>query len=676
MRHTSVGLFGFVVLFLSLVPCSARNTEYAADFFSYSWKNNKIDWKNKLRIEGFYSKNARMLCNDNNNPDGLDKTTYEKFQFDIKPQHTLYSADHDSESLVIRLGIRFKGVFGAPESGAKTGMTTIKDLEEVGGLHRHAISVYVPILRLLEFDISLNDLLRMQWEGKHRFSCGIFPFSVGRGISLGDAYATMPELVGYDPAASVDQYAPGFKFTGQLGHADTLNYDLYIGILDNKAESFEVVNDHVYGQMYGKRWDQARGFGVLNYVVAGRVRFTPFDDAGRTLCVEPYALFNDHREQRIEVIGDASSKLGTLGVATEGVLGSWEFGFDGALNVGKQYVRGLDRNVVRKELISVKDGDGNMVDGIIRETYTKVLVGSSSGKGASYSKSNQKLVDSDVSFVSEDGSLAGLNGAEILDPSTGNPSGLFNAKDRFRDPYENTFGGSMFVLDASYQFNSPNIKLAVGGGLATGDENPNRDLDELNDSVIDGTYNGFIGLQELYSGERVRSSFILSGKGRIPRITSYSRWYIQELANTFPQQISRFNNLMFVGTALWYDTQLCSSRWQVNPNILFFWQNHATRIPDLSQGIPSEKYAHNFLGTEMNVYIDGWVMPGLKFFLVSGIFMPGTHFEDIKGLPLSKAERAFLNYRDRTGNDALAERVPVVGADTAYFIDAGVEYEF
>jgi len=132
MRHTSVGLFGFVVLFLSLVPCSARNTEYAADFFSYSWKNNKIDWKNKLRIEGFYSKNARMLCNDNNNPDGLDKTTYEKFQFDIKPQHTLYSADHDSESLVIRLGIRFKGVFGAPESGAKTGMTALHKAAFVG----------------------------------------------------------------------------------------------------------------------------------------------------------------------------------------------------------------------------------------------------------------------------------------------------------------------------------------------------------------------------------------------------------------------------------------------------------------------------------------------------------------------------------------------------------------
>jgi hypothetical protein len=677
MNRNFCFLCAIVIYALLGSTCWAEEKKsFAADFFSYSWKNNKLDIRNKFRIEGFYSKNARMLNNENNEFDGLDKRFSVPFYYDLKPQHTLYNADHDIERLVIRLGVRFKGVLGAPESNAKTGMATIKDLEVVGGLHKHAISVYVPILRMLEFDISLNELLGFYWEGKHRFSCGIFPFSVGRGISLGDAYATMPELIGYDPAISVDQYAPGFKFTGQFGHGHTLDYDFYVALLDDKADTFDVVNDHVYGQLYGKRWDQARGFGVLNYIVAGRLRFTPFDEVGRTMCIEPYALFDDHREQRVEVVGDAYSRLGTIGIATEATLGAWEFGFDGAFNVGNQYVRGLDRNVVQKELVSVKDGDGNTVDGIIREVYSKVLVGSNTGKKAPYSKNNQKLADVGVAYATETSDLSVYNGKEIVDPATDQRSGFYNAKDRFRNPYVNSFGGSMFVMDASYQFTCPEIKVAIGGGLATGDENPNRDLDDLNDSAVDGTYNGFVGLQELYSGERVRSSFILAGKGRIPRITSYSRWFIQELSDTFPQQISRFNNLMFVGCALWKDFERCNDKWQVNPNLLFFWQNHPTRIPDLKNGNLSERLAHTFLGTELNIYVDGWVMPGLKVFLVSGIFAPGLHFTDIKGLPLSKAERTFLNRRDRTGDDALAERVPVVGDDPAYFIDAGLEYEF
>ncbi len=79
----------------------------------------------------------------------------------------------------------------------------------------------------------------------------------------------------------------------------------------------------------------------------------------------------------------------------------------------------------------------------------------------------------------------------------------------------------MIVADAAYTIARPQIKVAIAGGYASGDENPNKDLEDPNDSNVDGDFSGFIGLQEIYTGKRVRSGFLLSGAGRIPRVLSF-----------------------------------------------------------------------------------------------------------------------------------------------------------
>ena len=257
-----------------------------------------------------------------------------------------------------------------------------------------------------------------------------------------------------------------------------------------------------------------------------------------------------------------------------------------------------------------------------------------------------------------------------------------NALDRFRNPYVNHFDGTMFIVDMSYRIRT-NFKFAAMLGYATGDNDPNKDLDALGEGSTDGTQSGFIGLQEVYSGNRVRSAFLLGGPGRLPRITSFpvtTPGNNFELApkNPFPTSLSRFSNVSFIAGALWWETEECARKWVINPNILSYWQPDPPRIPDFVNGLPvvttSSRTAHNHLGTEFNVFIDQIVAPGLKVFCIAGFFVPGKYFKDLTGFAVSPAEQQYLN--SNLPGARRANVTPVIGSDNAFFVNAGIEYKF
>ena len=195
----------------------------------------------------------------------------------------------------------------------------------------------------------LNDIFHISFPRKHTFTVGLFPFSLGRGIALGDAYAVMHEFVGYDPASYINRYAPSMKMSGEILGSHVLDYDLCWILADNLSDSFNAVNLKTQGQFYGHRFFQARGFGVMDYILSGRLKWTPVSEKECSLYIEPYALYNHEGDQKIEVSGDARSSLGTIGLAVEGKKECFEFGFDVAHNIGYQHVKGLDRNIVGKD---------------------------------------------------------------------------------------------------------------------------------------------------------------------------------------------------------------------------------------------------------------------------------------------------------------------------------------
>lgn len=647
--------------------------DFVQDPFVYVYgkdENLSLTLENKLRTEGFYSVNARLL-NDMNNAgptvspladtNGFDKVFFAKFTDDFKLTHRFKNPDCDWTRITCSAGIRLKGSFGDPEAGFKTGLATIKDLDVVMGFHRHPFNLHVPVVREIWMELLLNDLTGMTWSQKHTFTLGLFPFSLGRGIALGDAYAIVPDVIGYDPESSVEQYAPGFKLSGSFADDKKCDYDFYLALLQNKAGSFDIVNEKILGRLYGHRYNQGRGFGSVNFIVAGRLKNTLVDTECRKIYIEPYALFDNERSERVESLGDASSKMGTIGCAGECVLGDFEFGFDTAFNLGNQNVYGLDRNMITKELRN----------GIVYVVNSKVI-DTASDKKALYTPTNQNLVGKFIGESTPNSCLAQQwNGAEIprddlhLDPL------LKNATDRFRDPYVNIFNGAMFVFDWSYYFANPNLKLAGTFGYATGDDAPNLDLDAVGDSNVDGTYSGFMSLQELYSGKRVRSAVLLSGKGSFPRLLSFP--VNSRIGAGFASSTSRFNNLVFTGGALWLEREYGCTLWRINPNVLAFWQEHAARIAVVDN---NDVFASRFLGTEANIYVDCFTTKGLNCFLVTGFFLPGSHYEAVAGKPLSYAERRYLDRRDMTGVADGVDWAPTLGHDPAYFINAGFEYKF
>ncbi|KKR97244.1 MAG: hypothetical protein UU47_C0001G0017 [candidate division TM6 bacterium GW2011_GWE2_41_16] len=658
--------FKTIVLALSICPCFM----WAGDKNPFTWVVNDHSFtiNNKLKIEGLWGKNLRLL-NSCNTTDEIFIPARHIWDFEM-----LYGygkKTYAEDIIKVKTGIRNKGIWGAPASIARTGTASIKDAESVIGSHRHAIHVHVPIIREIWMEYNLNHMIGICPAHSHYFTLGLFPFQVGRGISLGNAYATTPDLIGYSADDAVQQFAPGCKLSGSL--TDGLKYDLYAEIVDNKSESFDSVNEKIRGQEYGHKYNQARGYGVINYILAARIPYTKKFGDTCSINIEPYIVHGHDDEQRVEVLGDAIGRLTTLGMAFETTAGKLEAGFEMAFNFGSQLVRGLDRNVIVRE---VEEGGVGLTDGgYIRLYNDKVYTNTGLTTKAPYKvqKGSQDRINA-VIPCSENNSTRNSDtsiNANVIPASAVSDTPLYNALNRFRDPYQNTLEGSMALFDISYAI-IPRIKVAGTIGFASGDANPNMDLDEIGDSQEDGNYKGFISLQETYSGKRVRSAFLMSGSGRIPRIASIPR---DGLPGTYPSQVSQFTNLGFLGGALWLKPLICGHEFGVNPNILSYWQTYQTRIFDRKtcQFDPGH-LAHPHLGVEGNVYFDTTLPHGVKLIFVGGVFVPGRYFADIKGVPLSSAEMKIFDRPDQTG--ITIDCAPTHGNSPAYFWNASIEYAF
>lgn len=605
----------------------------------------------KFRPESFYYKNSNLL----NNLNRLDKLIVSRhnidFNFDLLYGKEFFGYDVSEFFMTFRN----KGVWGNPESIAQTTEVNLKILEAVFGEHKHFISRHIIWIREMWLKLCINNAFGLSFENKHYFTLGAFPFELGRGISLGNAFAVGPRALGFYSNNVVDQYAFGFKFAGDV-FAKKLNYDFYGAILENKSDVLANTAAKVRGQEFGRRRMQERGPGVINFIVAGRMRWYPIQEPGSRVIFEPYILYNNAPEQRVEIDASANSKLATLGLAGEHYFSDFEFGFDVARNFGHQKVRGIDRNQVEFEN---RNGVVTLVNSRVRDTTVNgprtIYVPNSPAQG---------LINTSAQDASQNGQPIGV----------ANGTTLVNDANRFRNPSVNTFKGWMAVADAAYKFDPKgDLKLAATAGVASGDENPNQDLNNPNASNVDGDFKGFIGLQEIYSGYRVRSVFFLNGVGRAPRPLSLPA--SPDVVDRLPTVVSGFTNIAFVGSGLHYHADYCNRTFNVNPNILAYWQQKATKAFDRTTGRSfPDKFARNYLGLEANILFDATLLDSCKIYAVSSAFIPGSHYTDIKGTPLTRDELKLIDRPDATGitNDLN----PLLSDNIAFTINVGIEYRF
>lgn len=630
-----IGILGFIA------PLSAKLEEpLVKKPFIAASGDNELQFSTRIRVEGFFGKNIEFLNNNN-----------ETDQSVIPARHTLdltllygYGREKYGYNIVtIKSVARSKYTWGV-ESILNSDRMTVKLDANVFGDHSHTLNRQVLWFRELWIESTINEMFGFSLANTHTFTAGLFPFELGRGIALGAAYATDPDVLGFYSPNAVDQYAPGFKLSGSFDNHNRVRYDLYAEIMTNRSDTFKNVNLEIRGQQYGRLCKPWRGFGKINWLAAGRLQIDAYKTATHCVRLEPYGLFLDQREQQVEFVGDADSKLGTIGFAVEALLGDLEWGIDCAANVGRQQVLGWDRNT-----ISMKADGPN---GYVMEYNTEV-VQQAGGSAAPYTKDNQKYINQSIRSQAQNGQAIG--------------GGLQNSATRFRDPYTNKFSGYMAVADIMWAC-AKNFKLALTAGMASGDEAPNKDLDNINDSSVDGNYRGFISLQEQYAGKRVNSAFLLSGSGRIPRVLSFPN--PDNLDNTYPDRIAQFNNLLFVGTGMFAKV----SSWNLNSNCICYWQEHATRVFDQVSGQSIARYASPWLGIEFNLFADICLDNSMKLFGVTSVFIPGTHYNDIQGRPLNKDQQKLLSATNDTG--ASVKQVPTLGSDPGFTLNIGMEYRF
>jgi len=637
-RYNNSLFLPLLLLFSCIVPAQAKVQGTSPD------GNFDYIFSGKFKPEMFFGKNIGLLNNDN--PD--DKVWYMRhtldFNFDV-----LYGAKTYNRSVAeLMITMRNKSVWGNRESIARITTAPVKILDVVTGEHNHALARHVFWMREGWLRLDLAQVMGLNFDNRQEFTLGAFPFQLGRGISLGDAYSVNPGLLGFYTDDAIDQYAFGAKVSGDLVK-NILSYDIYTAILQNKSSNLGDVGRRILGQEFGKRLKPQRGFGKVDYLVAGRLRWNIFDHKryGK-LNLESYGLFYNDPEQKIEFLGDASSRLGTIGAALAYTQDKVEFGFECAINVGNQKVKGWDRNTIQFSV----DAD----TGFVKEINSHVV--DEDGNNITYNPSSSmgKEIQTAINNAPQSESQ---NGQEF---SVVDGMPLINKTDRFRNPYTNLFQGWMFVADLATWIYKKDLKLAFELGVASGDDNPNT-------QTKDGDFTGFIPIQSIYSGKSVRSDFVLGG--RLKRLVDAPQF--EERPRRFVQQLSGFTNIIYCGSGLNWEPKGWSKKFAINPNILAFWQEKPTRKFDAFTKKFLDERASTYLGLELNTFANCYILENLNLYFVGALVFPGSHFTDIRGIPLNSEQDKALDRLDPTG---VTDRIPNLGDDTAFTFNIGLEFKF
>lgn len=649
-------------------------------------KDIDVCFSGKFRPEMFWGENLSLFNSEINS----DKLYYWRHILDLDFDLQYGKYTHKRNVGEVKLEIRNKGVWGDPSSIAATTEGEHRIDDAIVGAHRHYLPRHILWIREGWLSFDLSEAFSLCFTHKHSLTLGLFPFELGRGIALGSAYAVGPELLGFWTELNIDQFAPGLKLSGDFV-TDRLSYDVYYEIVANKCASLRQTGENIYGQEFGRRECPERGFGVINYIVAARLMWTVFNNKEQgKLTFEPYALFNDDPEQRILFLGDANAKLGTFGLAGEYDGEHFMGGFDYAINVGSQKVKGWDRNQIevqdrngRLEFVNSQvflnidpndpANDGKRIPAIYKAPHTPMTVNAAHQNTSSTVGEKAQTVVNDAAqnaiyngnFI---GNVAGLTDTTDAPLWTGHEDlkdNLYNSRVRYVNPYTNTYRGWMFVTDAAYWICPKEFFVAGTAGIASGDENPNNER-------RDGEYQGFIGLQEIYSGKLVRSAFVLGGAGKLHRPLSVPT--VEEAPSRFSSEVNGFTNLVFTGASLNWKPQGWKKKFVCNPNVLAYWQQFRTKKFDIATGRNSDEDARTFLGVEVNLFLDYYFLECLKAYFVGSIFIPGGHYEDIAGKPLNAAQERILNRYNRTGTQPT--HVPNIGSDVAGTFNIGLEFNF
>lgn len=565
--------------------------------------------------------------------------------------------------------LRHKGVWGKQavfadkyEAGS-VGIANVKLSESVFGSHSHGTGKPLVYVKDGWLQMSLNAIFGVESVNIHTLKLGWFPFELGRGIALGSMYGANKEILGLF-SYSDDKSAPGILLSGSLVK-DVVSYDLYYAKFEERSKSLADTLNSDKKHWIGRRSSPWRGINKDDELFAARIRFKSpekFENFG-SLELEPYFFINEASDQKIEIAPDTKTELGATGIAVEYSISNFEIGGEAAFNFGKETVEAIDRNVARITRIPGTNAAGQTdASNQLAEVYSHIK---DNNAIAYATKSNNNIVfQSGVENLS--GNLPNTNptvgGVQPGSNQLRSTTDADREGNRFRPRYVNNFNGWMAVVDAAYNFEDVNLKVAAAYGYATGDTNPH---------VIEQTkdFRGFVGLHEWYAGKRVKSIILLDERN-LKRPVSLPA--DQSAASAVDLS---FSDLQHFGLSLEWKPKLKDKILVINPNALAFWKTHTSKKYDPVTGRSTNEDASKFMGTELNLVTKYSPLKDLSIFANFAVFTPGKFFEDVKGTKLEGDYFETFIPEDAQA-DADDESRFRLNTSTAVHMNIGFEYRF
>ncbi|MBP7854401.1 hypothetical protein KAZ82_00515, partial [Candidatus Babeliales bacterium] len=449
-------------------------------------------------------------------------------------------------------------------------------------------------------------------EHNHYLQAGLIPYEIGRAISLGAAYQTIGFL-GFTPTYSISEYAPGVVLSFNPKPSSIINF--YIAVTDTNQDNITNIFEEIHTQEIDTNC-KIRGVDATSYIAAIDARITLRDVKNHTVMIEPYVLFYEGVNKKLELANDIDADLSTAGVCVEADFGRVNWGFECAKNFGKAFVKALDRN-------SYGFTTNVYADAVVE--FTKVYNMDPANPNAQLAYAtypNIGYVDASTKSASENGKQIGPD--------------LWNAYDRFRPAQNFGLSGYYFIADAEFDYIPKSLKGAFGVGYFSGSPRKRVDLNAASfEACMNQSYAGFIPLQSIYSGKRIRH-FVMLNQG-VPRYTIQSPQQSVVINATTPLSLDTMNattNLVFAGTRVAYTpNKFKKNKVLFAPNLIAYWAADTSYVSDenLPVNSPFLKELDNYLGTEINMEFSFEFYNDLKFLGYAGILFPGTYYKQIAG---------------------------------------------
>ena len=480
-------------------------------------------------------------------------------------------------------------------------------------------------------------------------SCWVVEFRLGNGYGFNKQYLGLYTYTGEDKSA------PGIDLFGEIVK-DTLWYDLYYAKFEERGKALSDTINQVKASYMGRKATPWRGVNKDDELIAARLKWIAINnDKFGKFEVEPYIMCNFASDQWIDLDPDTNTTIGAYGLGFEHTYLDFEWGGEAAFNFGAEKLQSIDKNVAKMGHQEEKVGPPlNPEDGGLLYEYYSHIIDSETGTNARITKLSKEA--SNVDF----GCNGNVNGGKIPGYER-----YVNKVDRFRCGYKNEFSGWMAVLDTAYNFRKWNVRIAASWGYASGDFDPHK-------NPVNKKYNAFIGLHENYCGKRVPSVFILDQRLlKRPLSLQYPYGDLSEVETDIS-----FSNIQMFGVGLtWVPSYSQNRTVSLNPNVIGFWTTKTSHKIDYNDNVAvvSCKMARDFMGTEANLIIRSEIIKDLTLFGKFAVFSPGGYFEDMQGIPL---DGDFFNKLAMPVPDDYDPRLYRLGADTAYHINLGLEYQF